>query len=241
MEKIAFSVLAFMAFALHAPYVSAQEGCGDFDAMMRRYGLVDIRELDPDIRVELKYATTDNFVGRNMYGGLRTAYLVPAFAAKVAEAQKLLREIHPDYTLLVYDAARPLSVQRAMRKAVEGTENETYVADGTRGGRHNYGVAVDLTIAGADGRPLDMGTGFDHFGRAAWVGQGNTTAYEGYAAFIDGLVRDGAISGRAAENRKLLIGIMRRVGLRPYAREWWHYQEPMSMPRTREVYKLLDF
>lgn len=236
MEKIVFSFLACFAFL---SFASAQEV--DFDAKMRDYGLVDIRELDPEIRVELKYATADNFVGRNMYGTLRTAYLEPAFAAKVAKAMRLLRELRPDYSLLVYDAARPLSVQRRMRKAVEGTGNEAYVADGARGGRHNYGVAVDLTIVDADGRPLDMGTGFDHFGREAWVGQSNTTTYEGYAAFVDGLVRDGAISERAAENRKLLLDIMWRAGLRPYVKEWWHYQEPISMPRTREIYDLLDF
>ena len=79
MEKIAFSFLFCWAFLLPA---AAQEV--DFDAEMRRYGLVDIRETDPAIRVELKYATDDNFVGRNMYGELRNAYLVPAFAAKVA-------------------------------------------------------------------------------------------------------------------------------------------------------------
>ncbi len=236
MEKIAFSFLLCWAFLLPA---AAQEV--DFDAEMRRYGLVDIRETDPAIRVELKYATDDNFVGRNMYGELRTAYLVPAFAAKVAKARRLLHEMRPDYTLLVYDAARPLSVQRRMREVVEGTGNEAYVADGTRGGRHNYGVAVDLTIVDADGRPLDMGAYFDHFGREAWVGQSNTTTLEGYEAFVDGLVREGAISRSAAENRKLLLGIMWRAGLRPYVKEWWHYQEPISMPRTRETYRLLDF
>lgn len=115
------------------------------------------------------------------------------------------------------------------------------MADGTRGGRHNYGVAVDLTIVDVDGRPLDMGADFDHFGREAWVGQSNTTTLEGYEAFVDGLVREGAISRSAAENRKLLLGIMWRAGLRPYVKEWGHYQEPISMPRTRETYRLLDF
>lgn len=247
MEKIATLLSAFACAALllsAAPLFGqgvSQSGGDDFDAQMRRRGLIDIREVDPAILVELKYATTDNFVGRNMYGTLRTAYLLPHFARKVAEAARLLREKHPDYTLLVYDAARPLSVQRRMRKAVEGTGNEAYVADGVRGGRHNYGVAVDLTIADADDTPLDMGTSFDHFGRAAWVGWSKTATLEGYAAFVDSLVRDGYISERAAANRKLLLDIMYRAGLRPYVKEWWHYQEPIAMPRTRELYELLDF
>lgn len=244
MKKIAAAVLMACAMTVAAFTGAAAQTAAsdaDFDAGMRRRGLVDIRELDAEILVELKYATEDNFVGQNMYGTLRTAYLLPHFARKVVQAQRLLKRTHPQYTLLVYDAARPISVQRRMRKAVEGTGNEAYVADGTRGGRHNYGVAVDVTIADADGRPIDMGTGFDHFGRAAWVGQSNTVTYEGYAAFVDGLVRDGEITPEAGENRKLLLGIMYKAGLRPYVKEWWHYQEPIAMPRTRELYKLLDF
>lgn len=213
----------------------------DFDEKMRQYGLVDIRSLDSEILVELKYATEDNFVGENMYGTLRTAYLLPHFARKVLKAQQLLQERLPNHTLLVYDAARPISVQRRMRKVVEGTEFEAYVADGTRGGRHNYGVAIDLTIADSAGKPLDMGSTFDFFGEEAWVGQSNTTTLEGYKAFVEGLVKRGVISRKAADNRILLLEIMYQAGLRPYVKEWWHYQEPIAMPRTRELYKLLDF
>ena len=213
----------------------------DSNEKMRQYGLVDIRSLDSEILVELKYATEDNFVGENMYGTLRTAYLLPHFARKVLKAQQLLQERRPDHTLLVYDAARPISVQRRMRKVVEGTEFEAYVADGTRGGRHNYGVAIDLTIADSKGKPLDMGSTFDFFGEEAWVGQSNTTTLEGYKAFVEGLVKRGVISRKAADNRILLLEIMYQAGLRPYVKEWWHYQEPIAMPRTRELYKLLDF
>ena len=128
---------------------------------MRAYGLVDIKELSPPILVDLKYSSEDNFVGVDMYGDLERAYLIESFAAKVAYAQQILQERNPNLTLLIYDAARPISVQRAMRRDVENTEFENFVADGTRGGRHNYGVAVDLTIATLDGTPLDMGAGFD--------------------------------------------------------------------------------
>ena len=105
--------------ALGGGAASAQEV--DFDKKMKEYGLVDIQSLDKEIRVELKYATEDNFVGENMYGSLTTAYLLPHIARKVVEAQRILRERHPEYSLLVYDAARPISVQRRMRRAVEGT------------------------------------------------------------------------------------------------------------------------
>lgn len=213
----------------------------DFDAKMQQHGLVDVQTLDGEIGVELKYATEDNFVGKNMYGTLKRAYLLPHFAKKVVEAQRILRKRHPSYSLLIYDAARPLSVQRTMRKAVEGTPYTDYVADGTRGGRHNYGVAVDLTIVDGEGKPLDMGAGFDDFTQKAWVGEKNAFSLAEYKAYVEQLRRKGLITNEAARNRTLLLEIMDSVGLRPYVKEWWHYQEKISMPATRERYKLLEF
>ena len=238
MGKIVFYG-ALLLSLLGVATTSAQEV--DFDKKMKEYGLVDVQSLDAEIRVELKYATEDNFVGENMYGTLTTAYLLPHFARKVVEAQRILRERHPEYSLLVYDAARPISVQRRMRRAVEGTPLQIYVADGQKGGRHNYGVAVDLTIIDGAGRPLDMGAGFDHFGEEAWVGNDNDVTLAAYKAYVEALRKRGKISVKAAANRTLLLEIMDAVGLRPYVKEWWHFQERISMSATRERYKLLDF
>ena len=226
-------------FSLGGGVATAQEV--DFDKKMKEYGLVNVQTLDKEIEVELKYATEDNFVGENMYGTLTTAYLLPHFAKKVVEAQRILRERHPEYSLLIYDAARPISVQRRMRSAVEGTPLQIYVADGKRGGRHNYGVAVDLTIVDGQGRPLDMGASFDHFGREAWVGNDNDVTLAAYKAYVERLSKEGLISAEAAANRTLLLEIMDAVGLRPYVKEWWHFQERISMTATRERYKLLVF
>lgn len=226
-------------FALGSGSATAQ--VVDFNKKMKEYGLVDVQMLDKDIQVELKYATEDNFVGENMYGSLTTAYLLPHFAKRVVEAQRILRERHPEYSLLIYDAARPISVQRRMRSAVEGTPLQIYVADGKRGGRHNYGVAVDLTIVDGQGRPLDMGASFDHFGREAWVGNDNDVTLAAYKAYVERLRVEGLISAEAAANRTLLLEIMDAVGLRPYVKEWWHFQERISMTATRERYKLLVF
>lgn len=234
-KRIIFSILC-LVWAFTA---AAQQA--NFDAKMLEYGLVDVQTLDEEIGVELKYATEDNFVGKNMYGTLKKAYLLPHFARKVVQAQRILREQHPDYSLLIYDAARPLSVQLEMRQAVEGTPYTVYVADGTRGGRHNYGVAVDLTIVDGKGKPLDMGAEFDDFTQKAWVGEKNAFSLAEYKVYVEMLRRKGLISDEAARNRTLLLEIMDSVGLRPYVREWWHYQEKISMPATRERYKLLEF
>lgn len=226
---------------------SAQQSPQNFDAMMQEYNLIDIRALDSEILVDLKYSTTDNFMGVDMYGELETAYLEREFAKRVVRAQQLLQERHPEYTLLIYDAARPISVQRAMRRAVEGTEFESFVADGTRGGRHNYGVAVDLTIATLDGTPLDMGAGFDDFTEAASVkgtadnSDPNTRTLKVYRDYISSLAARGIISREAAVNRIMLIEVMHEAGLYPYRREWWHFEEIISISATRNKYKLLDY
>ena len=236
---MARKITLFLTLLLTICTVAAQEV--DFDSKMQSYGLVDVQSLDKTIGVELKYSTEDNFVGEDMYGELERAYLLPHFAKKVALAQEILSQRHPGYRLLIYDAARPRSVQRRMRQVVEGTPYSAYVADASRGGRHNYGVAVDLTIADKDGRPLDMGAPFDHFGRTAWIGDGKNTTLQHFKMYIAQMQQQGLISAEAAANRTLLVEIMDAVGLRPYAKEWWHYQERVSMPRTREIYKLLDF
>ena len=226
----------------------AQSGV-DFDAKMREYKLVDIQTMEgaEDIIVELKYSSTDNFVGKDMYRDLEKAYLTPDFARKVIRAQQILRKRNPQLTLLIYDAARPISVQRYMRKLVEGTKFQDFVADGSKGGRHNYGVAVDLTIATNQGEPLDMGAGFDDFTDAAAVkGTSDTNDQANrnlkvYKAYVDGLVKRGLISQSAANNRMLLIEVMCEVGLYPYRREWWHYEELAPMSEVRQTRRLLNF
>lgn len=226
----------------------AQSGV-DFDAKMREYKLVDIQTMEgaEDIIVELKYSSTDNFVGKDMYRDLEKAYLTPDFARKVVRAQQILRKRNPQLTLLIYDAARPISVQRYMRKLVEGTKFQDFVADGTKGGRHNYGVAVDLTIATNQGEPLDMGAGFDDFTDAAAVkGTSDTNDQANrnmkvYTDYVNGLVKRGLISQSAANNRMLLIEVMCEVGLYPYRREWWHYEELAPMSEVRQTRRLLNF
>ena len=239
--------LLILIFACLSPLPLLSQGDNSLVGNMFKAGLVDIQELDDSILVELKYSTTDNFVGKDMYGPLEQAFLQAEFANRVVKAQQLLKRRNPSYTLLIYDAARPISVQRAMRKCVEGTNLESFVADGTLGGRHNYGVAVDLTIATNDGKPLDMGAGFDEFGEASSVkgtpdtSIASTRTIDIYRAYVNMLAERGVISLEAAKNRILLLEIMCEAGLVPYRREWWHFEELRTMSETRAKYKLLDF
>ena len=189
------------------------------EAMLRSFGLVDVQELDPTIRVHLVYATADNFVGEVLYADLHKAFLLPQMAEKVARAQQQLRAERPDLSLMILDAARPLSIQRKMFHLVAGTPRNIYVSNPKHGpGLHNYGAAVDVTLVDTLGRLLDMGTAFDHFGPEAH------TDNEAQ------LVREGKISHEAFENRRLLRRVMKEAGLLPLRSEWWHFN---LMPREQ--------
>ena len=197
------------------------------DSLMTQYGLVDVGALDSAITVDLRYATTNNFVGRQMYGSLTRAYLTPETARSLLVALAMLRTVDTRYGFIIYDAARPLSVQRTMWDCVKGTPNERYVAKPHRGGPHNYGMAVDIALT-LDGVPLDMGTPFDTFTPAAHI-----TAEPS-------LVKRGIISREAMNNRRLLRRVMTAAGFGTFSREWWHFTR-YKMPYTRAHLPLLDF
>lgn len=193
-------------------------------------GLVDIQDIDPSIQVELMYATEDNFVGENMYGHLTKAYMLPHFAEKLKRAQaKLKSDWGEEYSLLVCDAARPLSVQRRMFDAVKGTPNRVYVASPNNGGgRHNYGAAVDVTIVNTStGQRVDMGSEVDHFGIRSHTDR------------EEELLRKGLISREAYNNRRYLTRLLNAEGLRNIRKEWWHFEERISIKEVRTKYRLI--
>lgn len=193
-------------------------------------GLVDIQEVDPSIQVELMYATKDNFVGENMYGDLTKAYMLPHFAEKLKRAQRKLKsDWGAAYSLLVCDAARPLSVQRRMYEAVKGTPNRVYVASSDNGGgRHNYGAAVDVTIVNTTtGERVDMGSEVDHFGIRSHTDNEQE------------LLRKGLITRNAYDNRRYLTRLLNAEGLRNIRKEWWHFEERISIKEVRTKYRLI--
>lgn len=198
-----------------------------WEEKMTEYGLVDIATVDPTIIVDLKYATTDNFVGENMYGSLCRAYLRPEIAEALKRVQTALKKRNPAYSLIIYDAARPQSVQKLMYDRVKDTKYSRYVAKPYKGGHHNFGVAVDISIA-CDGVPLDMGTGFDSFSVVSHIDN------------EDELLRTGKITKEALANRRLLRKLMKAEGFTTYRREWWHFQQ-YEISYARANLRLLDF
>jgi len=162
--------------------------------------LIDLSLVNPRIILDIKYATSDNFVGKPVYT-LAKAYLRESVAEKLNRVQEGLER--NGLGLKVWDAYRPLPVQQTFWDMVP---DERYVADPQKGSVHNRGAAVDLTLIDADGNELAMPTGFDDF---------TQKAHHGYKELSDEVIF----------HRDLLLTAMVAQGFTPFATEWWHYND----------------
>ncbi len=169
-----------------------------FETEPRDTVLVRIHDVVPDLLTDVRYATSDNFTKRILYTS-DTLYARRAMAERLLVAQRDARS--RGLQLKVYDAYRPLSIQRLMWSIVP---DERYVADPDKGSRHNRGCALDLTLCDSTGVELDMGTGYDEFtDRAA-------------ATYTD-------LPEHVLANRRLLEQIMNAAGFDVLPSEWWHF------------------
>jgi D-alanyl-D-alanine dipeptidase len=186
----------------------------ELEKQMVAQGLVDIQEVIPEVRVELKYSTTDNFFKQDVYGDLTKAFLQPEVSERLKKAQEMLQSEYPDYTLLVYDGVRPSSVQQILWDNLDKPDSlkPLYVADPKKGSLHNFGVAVDLTIfdTKADST-LDMGTSYDYFG------------YPAYPDREQQMLAEGKLANTHIANREILRKVMTENGFTGIGSEWWHF------------------
>jgi D-alanyl-D-alanine dipeptidase len=198
------------------------------DMELEVLGLVDVATLDEGIIVQLVYATPYNFLGKVLYKDLSRAYLQPDAAQKLLAAYRALKKIRPDLTLVVYDAARPASIQHEMWDMVKGTAWDYYVANPANGGgMHNFGAAVDLSLIDGTGQALPMGTPYDYFGHEANTDKENE------------LVSTDRLTPRELENRLLLRNVMTGAGFRTVKSEWWHFNA-CAPDDARKQYKLIE-
>lgn len=192
-------------------------------------GLVDIKTIDSTIAVDMKYSTKDNFLGVDVYGDFNKCYLQPDVAEKLRLAQLFLKTQYPYYSLIVYDAARPRSVQRIMWDTVKvpRSERTKYLSNPNGGSLHNFGAAVDISIIDENGITLDMGTPYDFFGEQA------------YPREEERMIREGKLTHKQLFNRELLRTVMQKGGFWGIATEWWHFNSC-----SREVaylkYKIIE-
>ncbi len=187
-----------LAFALPVP---AQAGPPAEAGTFRAPDLVELTVLEPGIRLDVRYARSDNFLGVPVYGEAR-AFLQRPAAEAVARVHRKLAE--KGYGLMVFDGYRPWAVTKAFWDATPD-HKKLFVANPARGSRHNRGCSVDLTLYHLDtGQAADMGSGYDEFSPrsyATWEG--------GTKELID--------------RRDLLRGAMEREGFFVYPWEWWHF------------------
>jgi len=216
----------FLTIFLLLPSILMAQKKG-LESYLQTQNVVNVNKMDSSIRYDLKYATTDNFTKTILYDNLLNIYLHPLAADKLVKAQKYLKSLHPELGLLVYDAVRPLSVQRKMYKVVQNTQYAAYVANPSRTGLHNYGMAVDLTICDKQGMPLDMGTPFDFFGKAAGINKETE------------LIAQGVLTKKQVANRKLLRKVMTYAGFLTIKGEWWHFNA-VSLSEARRSYKIIE-
>jgi D-alanyl-D-alanine dipeptidase len=160
--------------------------------------MVRLRDAVPMLTFDVRYATANNFAGRVLYSS-DTLWARAATAAALHMADSLARE--QGLRIKVFDAYRPLSVQRIMWEVVP---DERYVANPAKGSRHNRGAALDLTLCDSLGVELDMGTVYDDF---------TERAHADYSALPE----------EVKANRSLLRTLMDRAGFDVLPTEWWHY------------------
>lgn len=176
-------------------------------------GCVDIKIIDSSIVVDLKYSTSDNFLGFDVYGDFNTCYLQMDVAEKLRLAQQFLHSEFPFYNLIVYDGARPRSVQYKMWDTINVPyrERSKYLSNPAGGSLHNFGAAVDLSIIDANGFVLDMGTPYDYFGELA------------YPREEERMIKEGKLTHKQVLSRELLRSVMEQAGFFGITTEWWHF------------------
>jgi zinc D-Ala-D-Ala dipeptidase len=165
--------------------------------------IIDVKKAIPSLVLDLRYATTNNFMHRKLYPVITTTYL--RLAAVNALKKVVIALNNKNLTLKIFDAYRPYSVTEEMWETVKDSR---YAADPSKGSGHNRGVAVDVTIVNVQTKKeLDMGTGFDNF---------SDTAHQDFIA----------LPVKILENRILLKTIMEKYGFVGLDTEWWHFSLP---------------
>ena len=175
-----------------------------------RIFFVELNKINQNILLDIRYATTNNFTGKVVYPEAR-AFLVSNAAYSLDSVQKELETM--GLGLKIYDAYRPLSVQKIFWEIMP---DERYVADPKKGSRHNRGMAVDLTLVDKEGKELSMPTEYDDFTEKAHRDYMNITEEQ-------------------IKNRKILEDVMTNYGFVGLPTEWWHFDY-----RGWENYEVMD-
>lgn len=198
------SRLRMLAVALVVASLSAvgfAQGLPEEAGPFRKPELVELVKLDKTIKLDVRYATSNNFLGRAVYTEAR-AFLQRPAARALVRANRVLRK--QGYGILVHDGYRPWAVTKIFWDATPDDKKE-FVADPAQGSRHNRGCAIDLTLYELKtGRVVEMPSAYDEMTERSHINyQGGTEEQR--------RVRD------------MLRRAMEREGFAVYEPEWWHY------------------
>ena len=195
------------ALAAEPPVLDPPEGG------FRAPELVELTTLDPTIRLDVRYATTNNFMGAVFYEEAR-AFLQRPAAEAVVRAHRKLRE--HGYGLLIHDGYRPWHVTKMFWEATPEAQR-IFVADPANGSRHNRGCAVDLTLYElSTGAVVQMPGGYDEMSERSYPDYPGGTS-------------------RQRWHRELLRNALEAEGFTVYEAEWWHFDY-----RDWPLYPVLD-
>jgi zinc D-Ala-D-Ala dipeptidase len=187
-----FIILSFQALAQDGPPKESNK---------REAKLVELITLDPTIKLDIRYATDDNFVGKKVYPEAR-AFLQKPAAKAVAKVHKELRD--RGLGLVIFDGYRPWSITKLFWE-VTPDEKRKFVANPAKGSKHNRGCAVDLSMFDLKtGKLVEMPSGYDEFSERA------SPDYKGGTA-------------EQTANRELLRKLMEDAGFTVNPNEWWHF------------------
>ena len=181
----------------------------------------------PEVAIDLRYASRDNFVGKAVYGGLDCAWLRREAADGLRRAAAWLAARRPGWKLLVLDALRPQRVQEQLYAELAGTPLAIYLAHPERGSIHSFGMAVDVTLIDEAGHELDMGSGFDEMDAVS------------HPEFEAELLAQGRLSAEQLVHRGWLRAAMREAGFHGISTEWWHYDFGDRVAVRRDLPRVL--
>ncbi len=169
--------------------------------LFKKPDLIDVTKLDESIKLDIRYASTENFLGTPFYTSARAFLQRPAAEALVRVHKKLADK---GYGLLIHDAYRPWFVTKMFWDATP-EKHHTFVADPLQGSRHNRGCAVDLTLYDLKtGRPIIMPGLYDEFSDRSYADYPGGTSSQRW-------------------HRDLLRRAMEDEGFSVYHAEWWHF------------------
>lgn len=185
------------------------------DELISKYNEIGLVEMkDPRILIDLRYSTSNNFMGHILYDTLDRLFLQKEVVERLSLCQDLLDSLEPGFRLKVFDGVRPWQVQKEMWEALDSIpagQRGKFVSNPIYGSVHNFGTAVDLTICDANGEELDMGAGYDDFRQIA------------FPSLEAKFLKTGELSRKQWNNRKLLRAVMKSQRFYNIPSEWWHF------------------